>query len=115
MKKLYNVSERNRIVEDHLHCIDGVMKKNAKAIKAARLDPEDVYQQLALRLIEAVDSFSGEEDRLQAYILEQLQEELRACFKSGRMYGIMETPHSFGADNIIPFSAVYDRCVNAAA
>ena len=43
MKNEYQVSERNAIVEDHLWCIDSVIRQNYTLIKAARLDLDDVY------------------------------------------------------------------------
>ena len=57
MKNEYQVSERNAIVEDHLWCIDSVIRQNYTLIKAARLDLDDVYQTLALRLIRAVAGY----------------------------------------------------------
>ena len=57
MKNTYSILERNRIVEEHLWCIDSVMRKNHALIRTAHLDYEEVYQQLALRLIRAVETF----------------------------------------------------------
>ena len=57
MKNNFTISQRNAIVENHLWCIKAVMKQNRALIRAAKLDTDDVYQQLALRLIRAVMSF----------------------------------------------------------
>ena len=54
MKNNFTISQRNAIVENHLWCIKAVMKQNRALIRAAKLDTDDVYQQLALRLIRAV-------------------------------------------------------------
>ena len=54
MKNNFTISQRNAIVENHLWCIKAVMKQNHALIRAAKLDTDDVYQQLALRLIRAV-------------------------------------------------------------
>ncbi len=115
MKASISVTDRNRIVENHLWCIDAVMKKNAKTIKAARLDPDDVYQQLALRLVEAVDSFSAGAGALKEYIFSQLNAELQNCRKSGRMYGIMEVPRRFRGNNIISLPSADGSYIDASA
>ena len=60
MKNTYSIATRNAIVEAHLHCIDKVMRKNKALIHAAHMDSDDVYQQLAIRLIKAVDNFDPE-------------------------------------------------------
>ena len=39
---------------EHLHCINTVIWQNWSLIQAARLERDDVYQQLAIRLIRAV-------------------------------------------------------------
>ena len=57
MKNNYSIAERNRIVEEHLWCIDRVIRKNRSLMRAARLDYDDVYQQLSIRLIRAVAGF----------------------------------------------------------
>ena len=54
MKNTYSIAQRNALVEECLPCIDTVMRRNRRLIRENRLDPEDVYQQLALRLIKAV-------------------------------------------------------------
>ena len=38
-------------MENHLWCVNAVMKQNRALIRAAKLDADDVYQELALRLI----------------------------------------------------------------
>lgn len=43
MKNNYSIAERNRIVEEHLWCIDRVIRKNRSLMRAARLDYDDVY------------------------------------------------------------------------
>ena len=44
MKNNYSIAERNRIVEEHLYCIDRVIRQNYTLIRAAHLDRDDVYQ-----------------------------------------------------------------------
>ena len=65
------------IVENHLWCIKAVMKQNRALIRAAKLDTDDVYQQLALRLIRAVMSYDPEKGDLEQHIFAQLRMELQ--------------------------------------
>ena len=95
MKNTYSILERNRIVEEHLWCIDSVMRKNHALIRAARLDYEEVYQQLALRLIRAVETFDPDKGVLRIHILAQLKYELLSCKTPRRLYGITYAPADF--------------------
>lgn len=92
MKHEFSVSERNALVEQHLWCIKAVMKQNRALIRAARLDPDDVYQQLALRLIRAVMSFDPNRGKLEQHIFAQLQYELRSCKRPYLLHGMTGLP-----------------------
>ena len=72
MKNNYSIAERNRIVEEHLCCIDTVMRCNHALIRAARLEYDDVYQDLAICLILCVEQFDPEKGSLRRYIRTQL-------------------------------------------
>ena len=74
MKNDFTISQRNAIVENHLWCIKAVMKQNRALIRAAKLDTDDVYQELALRLIRAVMSYDPEKGE---HIFAQLRIELQ--------------------------------------
>ena len=76
MKNNYSIAERNRIVEEHLWCIDRVIRKNRSLMRAARLDYDDVYQQLSIRLIRAVAGFDPQKGKLKQHIFAQLRFEL---------------------------------------
>ena len=52
-----SIEQRNEIVEANLWCIDAVIRANYALMQAARLDYGDVYQWLALRLIQAVSKY----------------------------------------------------------
>ena len=54
MNNNYSLTQRNELVEKHLWCIDTVIRKNRPLMRAAQLEYDDVYQQLAIRLIKAV-------------------------------------------------------------
>ena len=77
MKNKFTISQRNAIVEKHLWCIKAVMKQNRAIIRAAKLDTDDVYQELALRLIRAVMSYDPERGALKQHIFAQLRMELQ--------------------------------------
>lgn len=68
MKNNFTISQRNAIVENHLWCVKAVMKQNHALIRAAKLDADDVYQELALRLIRAVMSYDPEKGDLEQHI-----------------------------------------------
>ena len=57
MKNNYSVAQRNAIVVEHLWCINAVIRQNRALMRTAGLDYDDVYQQLAIRLIRAVAGF----------------------------------------------------------
>lgn len=76
MKNSYSIAERNRIVEEHLFCIDAVMRRNHDLIRAARLEYDDVYQDLAICLILCVEQFDPEKGSLLRYIRTRLCNEL---------------------------------------
>ena len=80
MKNNFSIQTRNAIVDAHLHCIDTVMRRNSCLIRAARMERDDVYQQLALRLIKAVDSFDPDKGTLEQAA------ELQAALSAARHY-----------------------------
>ena len=77
MKNNYSIAQRNAIVEANLWCIDSVIRQNRPLMRAARLEYDDVYQQLALRLIRAVMSYDPEKGNLEQHIFAQLRMELQ--------------------------------------
>lgn len=103
------IQERNRIVEDHLWCIDAVMRRNAALIKAAHLERDDVYQQLSLRLIRAVEGFDPRKGKLDQHILAQLKYELLNCKSAYRTTGFTGAPADFRGSNVISFEAAKEE------
>jgi len=93
MKGLYSIAERNRIVEENLHRIDSTICRNTQLMRAAHLDYDDVYQQLALRLIRAVETFDPEKGELSQHINAQLRYEMLSCKGSKRRYGLTHAPY----------------------
>jgi len=93
MKNNYSIAERNRIVEEYLYCIDKVIRRNWPLMKAAHLDYDDVYQDLAVRLIRCVTGFDPEKGDLEQHIMAQLQYEMLNCKDSRRRYGFTGAPY----------------------
>lgn len=87
MKNNYSIAQRNAIVEANLWCIDNVIRQNRPLMRAARLEYDDVYQQLALRLIKAVAGYDPEKGRLEQHIFAQLKYELLSCRSAYRLCG----------------------------
>ncbi len=110
MKNTYSIAQRNALVEEHLSCIDEVMRRERRLIRSAGLDKDDVYQQLAIRLIKAVGSFDPAKGELKAHIMAQLRYELLDCLSAYRMYGITNAPKDLG-EKIISFEAYRNRAV----
>lgn len=92
MKNNYSFDERNRIVEENLYRIDAAIRRNRALMRAARLDYDDVYQQLTIRLIRCVEGFDPEKGTLGAHINAQLQYELLNCKDSRSRYGFTGAP-----------------------
>lgn len=78
MKNKYSVAQRNRIVEEHLSCIDQVLLRSRNWTALAHIDLDDLYQDLALCLILAVDSYHPEAGPLRPYLIHQLEEALQS-------------------------------------
>lgn len=106
MKDNISYELRNRIVEEHLHCIDTVIRQNWTLIRAARLERDDVYQQLALRLIRCVDTYDPAKGRLEQHIYAQLKYELLNCKEVRRLTSITNAPKNFRRGNVISIDAI---------
>ena len=108
MKNNISYELRNRIVEEHLHCIDTVIRQNWTLIKAARLERDDVYQQLAMRLIRCVGTYDPNKGELKQHIYAQLKYELLNCKEIRRLTGITGAPKGFCRGNVISIDALRD-------
>ena len=87
-----DIAQRNKTVEENFCLIDAVIRHNWPLMRAARLDRDDVSQQLALRLIRAVETFNPEKGELKAHLYAQLRYELLTCKNSYRVHGITGAP-----------------------
>ena len=106
MKNNYSIAQRNAIVEDHLWCIDSIIQKNRPLVRAARLEYDDVYQQLAIRLVKAVAGYDPEKGSLQQHIFAQLKYELLDCKAASRLCGMTGTPRDFCRSSILSLEAI---------
>lgn len=106
MKNNYSLAERNRIVEEFLPYVDQVIRRNRALMRASRLEYDDVYQQLSLRLIRAVSTYDPNKGELGAHILAQLRFELLNCKAPCRLCGMTELPRDFCRENIISFDSI---------
>ncbi len=108
MKNGYSIAERNRIVEENIYMIDKTISRNYALMKAARLDYDDVYQQLALRLIRCVENFDPDKGTLHSHICCQLQYEMLNCKSPLRLTGITGAPAGFRRSSILNLDKVCD-------
>ena len=92
-KALLPIEERNKLVASYLWCIDSVIRQNYSLVQAAHLDKDDVYQDLALRLIRAVERYRRGTRSLKGYIFAQLKYELLNCKSARARYGFCSAPY----------------------
>ena len=88
-----SVEERNKLVTSYLWCIDCVIRQNYSLVQAAHLVKDDVYQNLALRLIQAVERYRPGSRILKGYIFAQLKYELLTCKSARARYGFCSAPY----------------------
>lgn len=70
------------------------INKNRRLISAAGLDDEDVFQQLAIRMIRAVENYDPDKGKdLEQHIFAQLQYEVLNCKDAAKLYGIKGAPY----------------------
>lgn len=106
MKNNYSIAERNRIVEENLPMIDKVIRRNWSLMKAAHLDYDDVYQDLAVRLIRCVESYDPDKGTLHAHIYSQLKYELLNCKTPLKRTGITGLPYNSRWNDILSLESI---------
>lgn len=99
-------TQRNLIVEGSLPLIDKVMERHEDIIKVTRMDRDDVYQQLAERLVNAVDAYIPAKGYLEEYLEIQLERELFNCAHPRRLYGMTNAPVVFRANRVVSLDAM---------
>lgn len=106
MDNICRMYDRNYIVEKYLYLIDRVIYSNWALMKAAHMDYDDVFQQLAIRLMRCVDTFDPKKGELKQHIYAQLKYELLNCKSPYRMTGITGAPKDFRSGNVISIDAL---------
>ena len=87
------IQQRNDLVEQYLWCIDDVLQQNRLLLELAHLDRDDVYQDLAMRLIRAVAGYDLSKGQLKKHIFCQLEYELLNCKCARKRYGFKDAPY----------------------
>ena len=72
------------------------------------VDPDDVYQSLAVRLIRAVNSYDPRKGYLKEYILSQLKREMVRIRSTQTVYGLTQAPADIGS-TIVPLTIAAQR------
>lgn len=111
MKGIYTIEERNAAVERNLVLIDQVMDKHRDIIKAARMDKGDVYQQLAERLVMAMDTYEPKKGELEGYLEIQLEREMFSCAHPRRLYGLTDAPMTFNRNRVVSLDAMNEDAI----
>ena len=100
------VSQRNTLVEEYLWCIDSVITQNRFLLVSANLDQDDVYQALALRLIQTIDHYDiAKGPNMKRHIFEQLKCELFRCTGPQVKYGLTHAPYHM-RDAVVPVDSL---------
>lgn len=108
MKNGFTITQRNAVVEQHLWCIDTIMAQYTAFMQTEPVDPDDVYQSLAVRLIRAVNSYDPRKGYLKEYILSQLKREMVRIRSTQAVYGLTQAPANIGS-TIVPLTIAAQR------
>jgi len=85
--------DRNYTFEEKRYIIGNVMYRKAAMIRAARLDRDDVYQELSLRMLQLLDAYDPERCcNLDAYLTEMLKYHLYSLNRGSKRAGMPEAP-----------------------
>ena len=118
MNNNYTIAQRNALVAAIRDKAREVDYKTAFQ-NAAQLEYDDVYQQLALRLIRAVAGFDPQKGTLQQHIFAQLKYELLNCKSAYRLCGLTGAPKEYrksdmvSLDHISEGSSLYEQVMAA--
>lgn len=104
MKNNYSVEERNRIVEEHLWCVDTVISRNERKIRSAQLESDDVRQELCIRLIRAAAKYAKAFGDLRDFIFAELEQEMRLQLSKQDTHGLTGALAVGGGIEVVPLS-----------
>ena len=100
--------ERNVLVMEHIGAVRWTIRRNRALIQSARLDQEDVFQQLTVRMIQAIDHYDADKGSLSQHIFAQLQYELLNCKAGARISGIHGAPYH-ARNLVVSLDAILER------
>ena len=84
---------RNAYFTEKAHLIEEVMRRHYRMIRACRMEEEDVYQSLSLRMLEDLDAYLVDRNpNLDAYLRQRLGYEMFHLALPSRRYGIPGAP-----------------------
>lgn len=84
---------RNAYFTEKAHLIEEVMRRHYRMIRACRMEEEDVYQSLSLRMLEDLDAYLVDRNpNLDAYLRQRLRYEMFHLALPSRRYGIPCAP-----------------------
>ncbi len=87
------VEDRNYLFEEKAYLINVTMNKHYRLIRACRMEDDDVYQQLSLRLVKALDKYEYAKcPNIDAYLMLQLRYELLGRKACSKLTGVTGAP-----------------------
>lgn len=95
--KPVTISERNTLLMENLDIISKVISKNWPLVSAARINPEDLKQELTIRAMRAVETYRPDKGSLRSHIWNALQWEIRTQAAEANRHGVKSAPRGFRA------------------
>lgn len=87
------MEDRNYLFEEKQYLINVAMNKHHHLIRVCRMEPDDVYQELSIKLLKALEKYDESKcANLDAYLTLQLRFcilDMKAC---GKLTGVPEAP-----------------------
>jgi len=85
--------DRNYLFEEKAYLINVTMNKHRALIRACRMEADDVYQQLSIRLLNAIDKYDWTKcPNMDAYLMVQLRYELLYIKTCSNRTGVTGAP-----------------------
>ena len=90
---------RNNAFESNRHLLHGCIKRNYPLISALRLEVEDVFQDLSLRMCRSIERFDKDQCRsLPFFLYHELQHEILNMRRRHKPYGMVGVPRDTSPD-----------------
>lgn len=87
------MEDRNYLFEEKEYLINVTMNKHRRLIRACRMEDDDVYQELSIRLLEALDEYDPAKcPNMDAYLMLRLRYRLWNMKACSKLTGIPEAP-----------------------